>query len=237
MTHKKLIIASGNSGKIKEISALFSPLEFECVSSHELNLPEPEETGKTFAENALIKAKSAANLSQCLSIADDSGFCVKALDNAPGLFSSRWAGAEKDFSNAMHKVWKAFLKADSQNKKAFFVCALALALPDHTSLSSTRKRKLGINSDLSKPYTLEEILAQKRELVFQNHIVFQGEIHGQLTWPPKGNFGFGYDPMFIPDQYQQSFAEMSPELKESMSHRQQAFKALLKSGILNIIYP
>ena len=124
----RLVIASHNPGKIREIDALLGPLGVTVVSAADLGLPEPEETGSTFAANAEIKARAAADGSGLPALADDSGLAVAALDGDPGIFSARWAGPGKDFAVAMRRVEDAL--AGNPDRRAHFVCALALCWPD-----------------------------------------------------------------------------------------------------------
>ncbi|MDX3910283.1 MAG: RdgB/HAM1 family non-canonical purine NTP pyrophosphatase [Sphingobium sp.] len=127
----KLVIASHNPGKIREIRALLAPYGIEPVSAADLDLPEPEETGTTFIANAELKAMQAADLSGLPALSDDSGLCVDALLGEPGIFSARWAGPEKDFGAAMGTVWqKLEATGPDASRSAHFVCALALAWPD-----------------------------------------------------------------------------------------------------------
>ena len=184
-----LVIASHNQGKITEMSAMLEPWQLTVENAASLNLPEPEETGTTYKENALIKARSAA-ASGLPALADDSGFEITALNGAPGVYSARWAGKDKDFNMAMQQIWQALSESKQKDRSCRFVCALALVWPDGH----------------------EEIV--------------EGDIKGQLCWPPRGDNGFGYDPIFCPDGYEASFAEFEPELKHSMSHRARAFNAL-----------
>ena len=186
----KLVVASHNPGKVREIAELLDGMVDDIVSAGELNLPEPEETGLTFIENAEIKARAAAAESGLISLADDSGLAVHALDNAPGIYSARWAGPDKDFNLAMNKLHAELEGRD--DKTAHFACALSLCWPDgHCE-------------------TLE------------------GQVHGTITWPMRGDKGFGYDPVFIPDGYDITFGEMDPDLKHSMSHRADAFRKLVE---------
>jgi XTP/dITP diphosphohydrolase len=127
----KLVIASHNAGKVREIAALLGPYGIEPISAASLDLPEPEETGTTFIANAELKALQAADLSGLPALADDSGLCVEALGGDPGLFSARWAGPDKDFTLAMQKVWDGVTaKGPDAGHDAHFICALALAWPD-----------------------------------------------------------------------------------------------------------
>jgi XTP/dITP diphosphohydrolase len=127
LSESRLVIATHNKGKVAEIGELLKPFAWDCVSAGELGLPEPEETGDTFAANAILKAEAAANASGLPALADDSGLCVNALNGAPGIYSARWAGPEKDFNLAMRKVEEKL--GDAEDRGAYFVCVLALAAP------------------------------------------------------------------------------------------------------------
>jgi XTP/dITP diphosphohydrolase len=188
----KLVIASHNEGKVREIRALLVPYGVEPVSAKSLDLPEPEETGTTFVANAELKAMQAADLSGLPALADDSGLCVKALNGDPGIFSARWAGEAKDFGLAMQLVENNLQKLEPEvDRDAHFVCALALAWPD-------------------------------------GHVEwFEGRVDGMLVWPPRGENGFGYDPMFLPDGHQRTFGEMAADEKTPLTHRADAFRQLV----------
>ncbi|MBB4154661.1 XTP/dITP diphosphohydrolase [Sphingomonas jinjuensis] len=187
----KLVIASHNQGKVREIDALLRDHGIEAVSAGALDLPEPEETGTTFVANAELKAMQAADLSGLPSLADDSGMCVDALGGDPGIFSARWAGASKDFAAAMQLVETKLQETPGAGRTAHFVCALALAWPD-------------------------------------GHIEwFEGRVDGTLVWPPRGDKGFGYDAMFLPDGETETFGEMDPARKHAISHRADAFRQLV----------
>ena len=187
---EKLVIASHNPGKVVEIGALLARYRVEAIGAGALGLPEPEETGATFEENAELKARVAANASGLPALADDSGLVVPALSGAPGIYSARWAGPTKDFRIAMERVQRELADKD---RHAHFVAVLALAWPDR------------------------DIAA------------FRGEVYGQLTWPPRGERGFGYDPIFIADGYDQTFGELDPDLKHRISHRARAFAKLVET--------
>jgi XTP/dITP diphosphohydrolase len=193
----QLVVASHNAGKVREIKALLGPHGIEPISAGSLGLPEPEETGLSFAANAQIKALASAKASHHAALADDSGLCVDALDGAPGIYSARWAGPAKDFRVAMNRIHDELRHKGLTTSAAKFVCALCVALPSGE---------------------------------FQ---VFEGEVHGRLSFPPRGAHGFGYDPIFIADGMEQTFAEIDPIKKHAMSHRAKAFEKLLHSGIFN----
>lgn len=143
----KLIIASHNDGKVREINDLVEPFAITAVSAKKIGLIDPEETGKTFAENAALKARTAAMAANLPALADDSGLCVHALNNDPGIYSARWAGEPRDFGRAMKKVETALIEAETEDYSAHFVCALALAWPDgHEEIFEGR-----VNGNLAFP--------------------------------------------------------------------------------------
>jgi XTP/dITP diphosphohydrolase len=188
----KLVIASHNPGKVREIRALLGPYGIEPVSAAELDLPEPDETGTTFVANAELKALQAADLSGLPALADDSGLCVEALGGDPGIFSARWAGETKDFGVAMQRVEdKLAALPPETGRDAHFVCALALGLA-------------------RRPCRM-----------------VRGRADGVLVWPPRGEHGFGYDPVFVPNGHDVTYGEMDPEAKHAMSHRADAFRQLV----------
>lgn len=187
----KLVVASHNPGKLREIADLVEPYGLEVVSAAELALSEPEETETTFAGNARLKAVTAAKAAGLPALSDDSGLEVEALGGQPGVYSARWAGPEKDFNLAMKRVADELNAAAGAWKepgpRANFTCALCLAWPDGEA-----------------------------------HI-FEGKVFGRLVWPPRGDRGFGYDPMFLPDGETLTFGEMDPADKHAISHRARAF--------------
>jgi XTP/dITP diphosphohydrolase len=128
LTERKLVVASHNPGKVREIAELIAPFDIDAVSAAELDLAEPEETEATFAGNALIKARAAAQASGLPALADDSGLCVEALGGEPGVFSARWAGPRKDFAAAMGEVHERL--GETADRRAHFTCALSVAWPD-----------------------------------------------------------------------------------------------------------
>jgi XTP/dITP diphosphohydrolase len=187
----RLVVASHNAGKVREIMALLGPYGIEPVSAAELDLPEPEETGTTFRDNALLKARQAADLSGLPALADDSGLCVDALGGDPGIFSARWAGESRDFGEAMRRVEAKLGEVKDAPRDAHFVCALALCWPDG------------------------------------DEVEVEGRVVGTLVNPPRGDRGFGYDPMFVRSGDTETFAEIDPDLKHSISHRADAFAKLV----------
>jgi XTP/dITP diphosphohydrolase len=207
----RLVIASHNEGKVREIAELLGPYGIEPVSAAELDLPEPDEIGITFADNADLKARQAADLSGLVALADDSGLCVDALEGRPGIYSARWAlvgpivppGAgpgevqgERDFGRAMERVQAELEARDPEaGRSAHFVCALCVCWPDGRAE------------------------------------IFEGRVDGTLVWPPRGENGFGYDPMFQPIGYDRTFGEMDPDDKYAISHRADAFRKLVAALI------
>ena len=190
----KLVVASHNEGKVREIADLLAPFGLETVSAGSLGLSEPEETGMSFAENAELKARVAADAAGLPALADDSGLEVAALDGAPGIHSARWAGGPRDFSAAMQRVESELAAKGpygTKSRRANFTCALTLAWPGG------------------------------------NYRTFEGRVFGRLVWPPRGQKGFGYDPIFKPEGYRATFGEMEPERKHAMSHRARAFEQLI----------
>lgn len=125
---QKIVLATHNPGKVAEFQTLLAPCGVEVVSAADLNLPEPDETGTSFAENAVLKARAAADLSGLRALADDSGLSVRALNGDPGIYSARWAGPDKDFTRAMHLVHDRL--GDDPDRVAAFICVLALVDPD-----------------------------------------------------------------------------------------------------------
>lgn len=186
----RLLAATHNAGKVKELKALFEPHGFEVVSALEMGLDEPEETEATFAGNALLKARAAVQASGLPALSDDSGLAVTALGGEPGIYSARWAGEPRDFYRAMEKVEAELAASGSADRSARFVCALAVVWPDG------------------------------------QEAVFEGEVHGELVWPPRGDRGFGYDPVFVAKGETITFGEMDPDRKHAMSHRAVAVEKL-----------
>ena len=192
-----VVIATHNPGKLREMRELLAPYGIEAQSAGELGLNEPDETGKTFAANARIKAQAAANATGKVAFADDSGLVVDALGGEPGIYSARWAGPDKDFRGAMNRIQTLLVEKGAQEpaqRRCHFIAALCLAWPDgHT----------------------EE---------------FEGRVDGVVAWPPRGEKGFGYDPLFLPDGFDITFGEMTAEEKhglpprgKALSHRARAF--------------
>jgi len=198
-----VVVATHNSGKLREMRELLAPFGIVTQSAGELGLPEPKETGKTFAANARIKAAAAARASGTVAFADDSGLVVDALGGEPGIHSARWAGPEKDFRGAMNRIQTLLVERNAKSpeqRRAHFIAALCLAWPDRH---------------------VEE---------------FEGRVDGVIVWPPRGDKGFGYDPLFRPDGFDRTFGEMGAEEKhglppkgKGLSHRARAFLKLAEA--------
>jgi XTP/dITP diphosphohydrolase len=199
----RLVIATHNPGKLAEMRELLAPYGIDATSAAALGLPEPDETGMDFRENARIKAAAAAMATDLPAFADDSGLVVDALDGEPGIFSARWAGPDKNFNRAMATIEAKLQERGAvtpERRRAHFVSALCVAWPDGHA---------------------EE---------------FEARVNGVLVWPPRGDKGFGYDPMFLPDGQARTFGEMPSEEKhglpphgKGLSHRAQAFLKLAEA--------
>jgi XTP/dITP diphosphohydrolase len=195
-----VVIATHNPGKLAELRELLAPYGIAAQSAGELCLSEPKETGKTFAENAALKAMAAAKATDRPAFADDSGLVVDALGGEPGIHSARWAGPNKDFRFAMNRIQTLLIERGARNaeqRRAHFIAALCLAWPDGH---------------------VEE---------------FEGRVDGVAAWPPRGDQGFGYDPLFRPDGFDRTFGQMSADEKhglppkgQGLSHRARAFVKL-----------
>lgn len=199
----RLVMASHNKGKLDEMRDLLAPYGITALPASELGLPEPEETGTSFRENAEIKALSAALASGLPAFADDSGLVVEALGGDPGIHSARWAGPHRDFAAAMAEVERRLAAGGAgspEERRAHFVSALCIAWPDR-------------------------------------HIeAFAGRVDGRIVFPPRGDKGFGYDPIFLPDGFERTFGEMTSEEKHGLpprgrglSHRARAFVKLAEA--------
>jgi XTP/dITP diphosphohydrolase len=199
---KKIVVASHNAGKLREFAGLMAPFGFEAKSARDFGLPEPDETGTTFEENAYIKAHAAAMATGLPALSDDSGLCVDALDGAPGVYTANWAEKEdgtRDFAMAMQRTEVAMQEVgatEPHRRTGRFVAVICLAFPDGEAE------------------------------------YYRGEVEGTLVWPPRGELGFGYDPVFLPNGHSKTFGEMTAQEKhgwkpgdaEALSHRARAFK-------------
>jgi len=205
----KIVVASHNEGKLREFADLMAPFGFEAKSAKEYGLPEPDETGTTFEENAYIKAYAAAKATGLPALSDDSGLCVDALDGAPGVYTANWAetpDGSRDFGMAMQRTEVALQEvgaAEPSRRTGRFVAVICLAFPDGEAE------------------------------------YYRGEAEGTLVWPPRGTLGFGYDPVFLPNGFEKTFGEMSAEQKHgwkpgqptALSHRARAFQKFAKARL------
>ncbi|UCI08156.1 RdgB/HAM1 family non-canonical purine NTP pyrophosphatase [Mesorhizobium sp. B1-1-8] len=205
----KIVVASHNEGKLREFAELMAPFGFEAKSARDYGLPEPDETGTTFEENACIKAFAAAKATGLPALSDDSGLCVDALDGAPGVYTANWAetpGGSRDFGMAMQRTEVALQEVgatEPAQRTGRFVAVICLAFPDGDAE------------------------------------YFRGEVEGTLVWPPRGTLGFGYDPVFLPDGFEKTFGEMTAQEKHgwkpgqptALSHRARAFQKFAQARL------
>ena len=189
MKLEEIVFASHNEGKIKEIKKLLAPYGIKVKSALDMNLPDVEETGKTFEENSLLKSRTIAKLVNMPCLADDSGLCVDALNGAPGVYSARYA-PNRDFDKGMEKLLAEMEKSPNKSRNAHFSCVISLAWPDG------------------------------------QYKVFAGQVDGKIAFHKMGAGGFGYDPLFVPEGFTCSFAQMSQEEKNKISHRGLAVEKL-----------
>jgi len=193
---KKILIASGNKGKLIEIANLLQEIGIKAISAADFHLEDPEETGNSFEENSVLKAKYYGDKTGLISLADDSGLCIDLLNGEPGIHSARWAvnnkTGEKNFDLAFEKIKQKLilLGVDFENHviKSHFICNLTLYDPGNGEIKS-----------------------------------FEGRVDGKITFPPRGKNGFGYDPIFISDRFDHTFGEILAEEKDKISHRTKAF--------------
>lgn len=209
LTDKKIVVASHNAGKLKEFADLMGPFGLEAKSAKEYGLPEPDETGTTFEENAYIKAYAAAKATGLPALSDDSGLMIDALGGQPGVYTANWAetpDGTRDFGIAMQRAEVAMQEVGAvapAQRKGRFVAVICLAWPDGEAE------------------------------------YFRGEAEGTLVWPPRGDSGFGYDPVFLPDGHTRTFGEMTAEEKhgwrpgqaEALSHRARAFQKFAQAKL------
>jgi len=199
MKINKLVVASHNAGKIKEISQLLAPYHIDVVSARDLNLPDVEETGVTFQENAALKAEQLSALSGLPCLADDSGLCVDALGGRPGVYSARYAEKTlpngeivRDFNQAMDRLIEELKETGNPNWSAHFSCVLAFKIPGEVCR------------------------------------FFEGRVDGKIVAERSGDKGFGFDPVFMPDGFDKTFANFTAEEKSHISHRGRAFALFIK---------
>jgi len=193
---QKIVLASNNEGKLKEIQEILSNLEIELIPQKEFNFPEAEETGLSFIENAVLKARHASHYSKLPAIADDSGLTVDALNGAPGVYSSRYAGEKGNDQKNNQKLLEELSNVADEERTASFICAIAYVKDEFDPLPK----------------------------------FFVGQWYGKILHEPRGEKGFGYDPLFYVTEHQCTAAEMLPKLKNSISHRAKALELLQKEN-------
>lgn len=186
----RIVVASGNEGKRREIAAILAGLDVDLVAMTELGITGPEEDGDTFEDNALLKARTVARASDEVAIADDSGLALDALDGAPGVRSARYAGPEASDEENNRRLLAALAEVEGERHPARFVCAAAVASPDG------------------------------------HERVVRGTMEGHVIEEPRGEGGFGYDPLFVAIGERRTNAELPPGEKDARSHRGAAFRAL-----------
>ncbi len=189
----RLIIATGNEDKVREIDEILEGTGFEAISMKQAGFnPDIVEDGKTFEENALKKAMAVHELSGEYVMADDSGLCIDALDGAPGIYSARFCGEDSTYEEKFKKIFEMLADVPEDKRTAQFVCAIAVVKPDGTSFT------------------------------------VRGECRGVLHEKPVGENGFGYDPIFYVPEFGMTTAQMDPEVKNSISHRGRALRAMVE---------
>jgi XTP/dITP diphosphohydrolase len=189
----KLVFASNNQGKIQEINALLAPFDIRIIPQSELGIKEAEESGLSFIENALIKARNASSIARMAALADDSGLIVPALSGMPGIYSARYAGAKADSAQNIKKLLSKLQHVEEADRTAYFYCVMVLMRHPHDPCP----------------------------------LIGEGIWHGRILHSPRGEHGFGYDPIFFDLTHQTSAAELAPHIKNEISHRGQAIKQLL----------
>lgn len=187
-----LLLGTRNAGKVREIEGILGDVPWRIRSLQEFaDIDVPAETGDTYADNAIIKARFYASATGLCALADDSGLEVEALDGAPGVFSARYAGAGASDADRRTLLLSELADLQAEQRKARFVCVVAIALPDGAVLNTS-----------------------------------EGACNGKIIFEPRGNGGFGYDPLFVPDGFDKTFAELPETIKNQLSHRS---RALLKT--------
>jgi XTP/dITP diphosphohydrolase len=190
----ELVIATKNVGKIKELEKLLADLPVRLRSLNDFaDVIEPEETGMTFSENAILKAHSYAGQTGIPALADDSGLEVEALSGAPGVLSARYAGASATDANRIEKLLREVKETNDANRRARFVCAMAIA-----------------------------------DAAGETRFVAEGVCGGVIASTRRGANGFGYDPVFIPDGFSETFGELSGDIKQQISHRARASRKIIQ---------
>jgi XTP/dITP diphosphohydrolase len=205
-----LVLATRNPGKLRELARILTAADSGRLAARLVGLdafpgaPEVPETGATFEENALLKARAIAAYTGLPAVADDSGLCVDAMNGMPGVLSARWAGRHGDDQANLNLVLAQLADVPEERLGAQFVCAAALVVPP---------------ADAQEPQNPQDGAPQEW--------VVTGQVEGRLIRVPRGTGGFGYDPIFLPDGFDLTTAEMTAEAKDAISHRGRAFRALV----------
>ena len=198
---RRIVFASGNVGKVREISQLLEGLSIDVLPQSDFNVPEIEETGVTFVENAILKARNAAHHTGLPAIADDSGIAVDVLQGRPGIVSARFAGVGASDEDNLEKLISMVKQFPDEERTARFICSMVYLRHEEDPIP----------------------------------VIAEGVWEGQLLIDPKGQNGFGYDPIFYVSSHQCTSAELPPEIKNKLSHRGQALRKLLEQ--LSSLYP
>ncbi len=188
----RLVLASNNAGKLAEFNRLLEGSGMQAVAQAELGVDEAEETGLTFVENAILKARNAARITGLPALGDDSGLCVDALDGAPGLYSARYSGPDGNAARNIAKLLDALRDVPDERRTARFCCALVLLR----------------HADDPQP------------------LIAEGRWEGRILHAPRGDRGFGYDPVFLDPDNNLTAAELDPAIKNRISHRGRALELL-----------
>jgi XTP/dITP diphosphohydrolase len=210
MDTKTVVLASKNAAKVRELARILGAADSAGRQIRLAGLdefpgaPDVPETGATFEENALLKARAIAEYTGLPAVADDSGLCVDALNGMPGVLSARWAGRHGDDRANLELVLAQLADVPDTRLGARFVCAAALVTPGNSTSDAGRPAR--------RSHTLEWVVT--------------GQVEGRLIREPRGHGGFGYDPVFLPDGFDQTTAEMTAEAKDAISHRGRAFRAI-----------
>lgn len=195
---KSLVLASNNKGKVREFNTLLSDVGFEVFPQGHFNIPSVEETGLTFVENAILKARAACQATNLPALADDSGIEIDALNGAPGIYSARFAGEQATDEQNNQLLLEKLKETPKEQRTARYQC----------------------------------VLVYMRHALDPTPLICQGTWEGTILFEPRGNNGFGYDPLFYVAEHNCSAAELSPEIKNTLSHRGQALRLLHEQLLL-----
>jgi len=225
-----VVLATRNAAKLRELARILGVgdpggPQVKLVDLDEFpGAPDVPETGATFEENALLKARAIADYTGLPAVADDSGLCVDALSGMPGVLSARWAGGHGDDQANLDLVLAQVADVPDTRLGARFVCAAALVVPASDPAASGDSRHSHAPSGDSRHSHAPS--GDSRHSCVPSEWVVTGQVTGRLVRVPRGSGGFGYDPIFLPDGFEQTTAEMTAEAKDAISHRGRAFRAL-----------